>query len=578
MARNAQGAGDAAQRSDRLARDHPPTPPRVRGRPRRSGDPAEPGGPDEPRRYLRQPRAVRAQGDAGVPRPRRRAAAMAGRRPGRTDRGGRQRHRPSSRVRSPERGHRSAHAGRAEAQDGGERGTSMSVGTRGGRDVAYQLHPFTNLSRHQSEGPLVIARGKGVYVYDEAGREYLEGLAGLWCTSLGFGEDRLVEAAARQMRRLPYYHQFGGKANEVAIDLAERLIRLLPVPLSKVFFNKPRSEANESAIKIVWYYNNALGRPRKKKILSRLRGYHGTTIGAASLTGLAASHRDFDLPIPQVRHADCPYFYRDGKPGESEEAFATRLAESLEQQIVRDDPDTVAAFIAEPVMGAGGVIVPPATYFDKIQAVLGKYEVLLIADEVICGFGRTGRMFGSETFGMRPDIMTMAKAITSGYLPLSATVISEEIYRACVGQSEKLGVFAHGYTYTGHPAACAVALEVLDIYEERDLLSHVRRVGAQMQEGLQAFAGHSLVGNVRGVGLVAGLELVPDKPGKGMFDPVGSAGALVVARAQANGLIVRNLQDTVALCPPLIISAEEIDEMLRRLRIALEEAATTLGR
>jgi 4-aminobutyrate--pyruvate transaminase len=229
-------------------------------------------------------------------------------------------------------------------------------------------------------------------------------------------------------------------------------------------------------------------------------------------------------------------------------------------------------------MGAGGVIVPPATYFEKIQAVLKKHDVLLIADEVICGFGRTGRMFGSETFGMRPDIMTMAKAITSGYLPLSATVISEEIYRACVGQSEKLGVFAHGYTYTGHPAACAVALEVLDIYEERDLLSHVRRVGAQLQEGVGKLAGHPLVGEIRGVGLMAGLELVPDKPGRGTFDPLGSAGALFVQRAQANGLIVRNLQDTVALCPPLIISEGEVEEMLRRFGKALEETTAALGR
>jgi 4-aminobutyrate--pyruvate transaminase len=348
--------------------------------------------------------------------------------------------------------------------------------------------------------------------------------------------------------------------------------------MSKVFFNNSGSEANESAVKLVWYYNNALGRPRKKKIISRQRAYHGTTMVAASLTGLAASHRDFDLPIPQVRHTDCPYFFRHGKPGESEEQFATRLAENLDAQIEREDPDTVAAFIAEPVMGAGGVIVPPATYFEKIQAVLRKHDVLLIADEVICGFGRTGRMFGTETFGLKPDIMTMAKAITSGYLPLSATVISEDIYRACVGQSDKLGVFAHGYTYTGHPAACAVALEVLDIFEERDLLGHIRRVGPLLQEGVRKLAGHPLVGDVRGVGLVAGMELVPDKPGRGTFDPLGSAGSLFVTRAQANGLIVRNLQDTVALCPPLIISEGEIEELLRKFGKALDETADALAR
>jgi 4-aminobutyrate--pyruvate transaminase len=446
------------------------------------------------------------------------------------------------------------------------------------RDVAFQLHPFTNLTRHEAEGPLVITGGKGIYVYDEAGREYLEGLAGLWCTALGFGEERLVAAAERQMRRLPYYHQFGGKANDVAIRLAEQLIRALPVPMSKVFFNNSGSEANETAIKLVWYYNNAQGRPRKKKILSRLRAYHGVTLGAASLTGLHVSHRDFDLPLPQMRHADCPYPFRHARPGEGEEDFATRLAESLEAQIQREDPETVAAFIAEPVMGAGGVLVPPRTYFDKIQAVLRRHDVLLIADEVICGFGRTGRMFGTETYGLRPDIVTMAKALTSGYLPLSATVISEDIYRALVRQSEKHGIFAHGYTYTGHPAACAVALESLAIFEERDLLGHVGRVGRRLQDGVRALAGHPLVGDVRGVGLLAGLELVPDKPGRGTFEPVGSAGAACVQAAQAHGLIVRNLQDTVAVCPPLIISEPEVDELLRRLTRALDDTAGALGR
>ena len=279
-----------------------------------------------------------------------------------------------------------------------------------------------------------------------------------------------------------------------------------------------------------------------------------------------------------MRHTDCPYWYRYGHAGESEEHFATRLAENLDLLIQREDPDTVAAMIAEPVMGAGGVLVPPKTYFEKVQAVLKKHDVLLIADEVICGFGRTGRMFGSETFGLKPDIMTMAKAITSGYLPLSATVISEEIYRACLGQSEKLGVFAHGYTYTGHPAACAVALEVLDIYEERDIVGHVRRLAPRLQDGLRRFSDHPLVGDVRGVGLVGGVELVPDKPGRGTFEPLGTAGALFVARAQANGMIIRNLQDTISVCPPLIISEEELDELLRRFGKALEETAEALPR
>jgi 4-aminobutyrate--pyruvate transaminase len=446
------------------------------------------------------------------------------------------------------------------------------------RDIAFHLHPYTHLKKHESEGPLVITEGKGIYVYDEAGKEYIEGLAGLWCASLGFSEKRLVEAARRQMDRLPYYHIFNHKSHDSAAELAERLVALMPVKMSKVFFNNSGSEANDSAVKMVWYYNNARGKPRKKKIIARMKGYHGVTVASASLTGLPNNHRDFDLPIANIRHADCPHHYRFAKAGESEEDFATRLADSLEAQILREDPETVAAFIAEPVMGAGGVILPPRTYFEKIQKVLKKYDVLLIADEVICGFGRTGYMFGSETFGLRPDIMTMAKALSSAYLPISATVISDELYQAFVAQSEKIGVFAHGFTYSAHPACCAVALEALKIYEERDILGHVRKTAPVMQDGLRRLASHPLVGEVRGIGLLAGIELVKDKASKAPFDPKEGVGAMVAARAQEHGLIIRAMGDTVALCPPLIITAAEVEEMLRRFGKALDETAAALGR
>ena len=444
------------------------------------------------------------------------------------------------------------------------------------RDIAFHLHPYTHLKKQESEGPLVITEGKGIHVYDENGKEYIEGLAGLWCTSLGWGEERLVEAATRQLQRLSYYHIFNQKSHDAAAELAERIIGLLPVKMSKVFFNNSGSEANDSAVKMVWYYNNARGRHRKKKIIARMKGYHGVTVASASLTGLPNNHRDFDLPIAHIRHADCPHHYRFAKPGESEEDFATRLAESLEAQILREDPETVAAFIAEPVMGAGGVIPPPRTYFEKIQPVLRKYDVLLIADEVICGFGRTGNMFGTETYGLKPDIITMAKALSSAYLPISATVISEELYQAFVAQSEKIGVFAHGFTYSAHPVCCAVALETLRIYEERDILGHVRAVAPRFLEGLRRFAGRRLVGEVRGVGLVAGVELVKDKATKAPFDPKAGAGAIMAARAQEHGLIVRAMGDTVALCPPLIITAEEIDEMLRRFGKALDDTEAAL--
>jgi 4-aminobutyrate--pyruvate transaminase len=445
------------------------------------------------------------------------------------------------------------------------------------RDIAYHLHPYTHLGKQEREGPLVITEGKGIYVYDENGKEYLEGMAGLWCTALGFSEKRLVEAATRQLERLPYYHVFNQKAHDVVAELAERLVGLMPVKMSKVFFNNSGSEANDTAIKLVWYYNNALGRPRKKKIISRMRGYHGVTVGTASLTGLAANHRDFDLPIANIRHADCPHYYRYAKPGESEEDFATRLAESLDAQIEREDPETVAAFIAEPVMGAGGVILPPATYFAKIQKVLDKHDVLLIADEVICGFGRTGRMFGTETFGLKPDFMTMAKALSSAYLPISATVISDKVYQVLLRHSDSIGPLAHGYTYSAHPACCAVALETLKLYEERDILGQVRRVSPRFQEGLRRFTGHPLVGEVRGIGLIAGIELVRDKAAKAPFAPALGAGARLAALAQDQGLIVRAMGDTIALCPPLIITEGEIDVLLDRFGKALDATAASLG-
>ena len=353
------------------------------------------------------------------------------------------------------------------------------------RDIATLLHPYTNLKAHQTKGPLIITRGRGVNVYDDQGKEYIEGLAGLWCVSLGFNEPRLVEAARRQLETLPYYHSFSSKSHGPAIELAERILDLLPDTMSKVFFNNSGSEANDTAIKLVWYYNNALGRPHKKKIVSRIKAYHGVTIASASLTGLPNNHRDFDLPIAGIVHAGCPHHYRFAGPGESEEAFASRLAEELDALIEKEGPDTVAAFIAEPVMGAGGVLVPPRTYFDKIQPVLKKHDVLLIADEVICGFGRLGTMFGHELFDMQPDMVVMAKQLTSGYQPMSATVISGAIYDALVSQSEKIGVFAHGFTYSGHPVAAAVGVETLKIYEERRILDHIRAIAPHFQERLR---------------------------------------------------------------------------------------------
>jgi 4-aminobutyrate--pyruvate transaminase len=439
------------------------------------------------------------------------------------------------------------------------------------RDIAYYLHPYTNLAAHEKEGPLVITRGEGIYVYDDAGNRYIEGLGGLFCASLGFSEQRLVDAALRQLRTLPFYHVFGGKSNEPGIELAERLIGLAPVPMSKVFFANSGSEANDSAVKLVWYYHNAIGKPEKKKIISRIRAYHGVTVVAASLTGLPNNHRDFDLPIDRILHTDCPGYYRFGQEGESAEAFATRCAQSLEALILREGPETVGAFIAEPVMVSGGCILPPRTYFEQVQAILRKYDILLIADEVICGFGRTGNMFGTETYGLQPDMMTMAKQLSAAYQPISALMINEEIYRATVHESEKIGTFGHGFTYGGHPVAAAVALETLKIYEDRDILGHVRGVAPRFQAGVRRLGAHPLVGEARGIGLVAGLELVKDKATRENFAPADGVAAHVAKRALAHGVITRGLGDVVNLCPPLIITESEIDELLVRIERALDD-------
>jgi len=443
-------------------------------------------------------------------------------------------------------------------------------------DIAAHLHPFTDLASHAQVGPLVIRRGDGIFVEDDQGRRYLEAMSGLWCASLGFSNERLARAGSEALRSLPYYHTFNHRSNEAAIALAEKLLSLAPVPMSKVFFANSGSEANDTAVKLVWYYHNAIGKPRKKKIIARTRAYHGVTVAAASLSGLVPSHRDFDLPIERILHVDCPHHYRHAQPGESEEAFATRLADALEARILAEDPDTVGAFIAEPVMGAGGVLVPPATYFEKVQAVLRKYEVLLIADEVICGFCRTGEMFGSTTFGLRPDILTAAKALSSGYAPISAVMVSEQVHAAVAANSGKIGTFGHGFTYSGHPVSCAIALETLRVYEDEQVLAHVKALAPRFQAGLRAYAKRAHVGEVRGVGLIGAIELVADPARQTPFDPARKAGAHLAELALAEGLIVRAMGDAIAFCPPLIASAAEIDEMFARFERALrrfEESA-----
>jgi 4-aminobutyrate--pyruvate transaminase len=448
------------------------------------------------------------------------------------------------------------------------------------RDIANVLHPYTDLEAHQTVGPVVISRGKGVRVWDESGKEYIESVAGLWCAALGFDNERLVQAAVTQMRKLPFYHAFTAKSHEPMIDLAEMLIARAPVPMSKVFFANSGSEANDSAIKMVWYLNNALGRPAKKKIIGRLKGYHGITIGSASLTGLPANHRSFDVPLPGFVHTMTPHFYHGALPDETEEAFATRCADELEKLILAEGPDTVAAMWAEPIMGAGGVIAPPAGYFPKIQAVLRKYDVLLVADEVICGFWRTGSYWGSQTLDIEPDILVCAKALSSSYLPISAVLVNDFVFQALAKESHAIGTFGHGFTYSGHPVPAAVAIETLKIYDEMQIGAHVGVVGPYMQTELRRrFGAHELVGEVRGCGLIAAVELVADKASHKNFDPKAKVGGRLTALCEQNGVIGRAvMNDSLCFSPPLVISKVEIDEMLDRVGAALDELTVQLRR
>ncbi len=439
------------------------------------------------------------------------------------------------------------------------------------RDIETLVHPYTNLATHREVGPLVLESGKGVYVYDTAGKEYIEGMAGLWCTSLGYSNQELIETATEQMKKLPFTHIFGGRSHDPAIELAEKLKEIAPVPISKVFYGASGSDANDTQVKIVWYMNNALGRPRKKKIISRLKGYHGVTVASASLTGLPNNHIDFDLPLPGILHTSCPHHYRFAEPGESEQDFSSRLAAELEDMILREGPDTVAAFIAEPVMGAGGAILPPDGYFEKVNAILAKYDILFISDEVITGFGRTGNMFGTTTYGMKADTISLAKQITSAYFPLSAVMLSEQVYDVLVDQSRKIGVFGHGNTYAGHPVGCAIAVKTLEIYQREKIVDHVRKVSPTFVKRLEKLGEHPLVGEARGVGLIGGVELVKDKQTKAPFEAKKGVGAKSVVFAQEEGLITRAMGDRVAFCPPLIITEAEIEEMFDRYERALNK-------
>jgi 4-aminobutyrate--pyruvate transaminase len=433
------------------------------------------------------------------------------------------------------------------------------------------IYPTTNLTQTET---LTIERGDGAYVYDNKGKQYLEGLAGLWCTSLGYNNSELIEATKEQMSKLSYSHMFGGKTHQVGIDLAEKISAMVPVDNAKVFFGNSGSDANDTHIKMLRYYFNAIGKPKKFKIISRERSYHGVTVAAASLTGLPVNHAHFDLPFDAlgVLRTDAPHYYRNALKSESEAEFVDRIVNNLDQLIIREGADTIAAFIAEPITGASGVIVPPSGYYRKIQAVLNKYDILFWADEVITAFGRTGKAFGSETVGIhRPDMMTLAKQLSSGYMPISASVIRGDMYESLVEQSSRVGVFGHGYTYSGHPVACAVALKTLEIYERDNVFGHAEKIGVYMQKRLHEFSEHPLVGEVRGSGMIGAIELVANKK-SGLAFTDGTVGNFAMQACQNNGMITRAVAgSSLAFCPPLIVNETHIDEMIEKTAKSLNQ-------
>ncbi|MGV1871409.1 aspartate aminotransferase family protein [Agrobacterium rosae] len=441
-----------------------------------------------------------------------------------------------------------------------------------GRDIAYQMHPNVNLRKYEKTGGVVIESGDGIYVFDNNGKRYIEGLAGLWSVAVGFGEKRLVEVARAQMEKLPYYHTFAYKTHGPSIELAEMLIQMAPVPMSKVHFTSSGSEANDLACKMVWYRSNALGNKDKKKIIGRIKGYHGVTIASGSITGLPRNHESFDLPLDRMVHTSCPSYVHFGQENESEAEFTARMLKDLEDLILKEGPETVAAFWGEPVMGAGGVLVPPDGYWEGVQKILKKYDILLVVDEVICGFGRTGNMFACQTYGIEPDVLVLSKQISSSYMPLSAILMNDSFYQPIADESDRIGVFGHGFTASGHPVATAVGLENLKIIQERDLVGNAARLEEQFLSRLSELAKHPVAHSSRGVGLLGALEINPFADGK-----VGDAALAVAAALEKEGVIARAVGEAICFCPPLIITSEQIDEMFDALQRALDAVATARG-
>ncbi|WP_342641020.1 aspartate aminotransferase family protein [Rhodoligotrophos ferricapiens] len=448
-------------------------------------------------------------------------------------------------------------------------------------DRDHFFHPSTHMAQHaRGDTPnRIMAGGEGVYVVDRDGRKSLDAFAGLYCVNVGYGRREIAEAIAEQAFKLPYYHAYVGHGSEPSIKLAKMIIDRAPAGMSRVFFGLSGSDANETNIKLIWYYNNVLGRPEKKKIISRWRGYHGSGVMTGSLTGLAGFHNAFDLPRAPILHTEAPYYFRRPDPAMSEEAFSQYCADKLEELILAEGPDTIAAFIGEPVLGTGGIVPPPQGYWDKIQAVLGKYDILLVADEVVTGFGRLGSMFGSDHYGMKPDLITIAKGLTSAYAPLSGVIVAERFWRVLEQGSDKLGPIGHGWTYSSHPLCAAAGVANLELIDALGLVCNAAETGAYFKERLtEALSDHHIVGEVRGEGLLAAVEFVADKEDRVFFDADLKVGPRIAAALLERGVIGRAMPqgDILGFAPPLCITRDEVDTVVAATRDAVEAVAATL--
>jgi L-2,4-diaminobutyrate transaminase len=454
------------------------------------------------------------------------------------------------------------------------------------KDKRSLFHAVSSIRMQQDQGPWIVEQAEGVTIRDHDGREIIDCGAGLWCMNIGYGREEIADVAREAIKNLSFYHLFGGASTPPAIELADKVLELFHRDdccshLSKVFFGTSGSDANDTNFKLVRYYNNLRGKPEKKKFISRQGAYHGLTYVSTSLTGIEGYHRAFDAPIDDVLHVSCPHYYRFGEPGESEEQFTDRLIAEIAALIEREGADTIAAFIAEPIMGTGGVFTPPAGYFEKLAPLLRQHDILLIADEVITGFGRTGKWFGAHRFGIRPHIVTLAKGLTSAYFPTSASVVSEDIWEVLDQQSETYGPVMHGFTYSGHPVGGAIGLKNIEIMERENLPAAAAERGEYFRDRLRAGVGdHPYVGDIRGEGLMIGVELVADKAAKRFFDPADGAHKIVSAALLNNGVTMRALPwvEVLGVSPPLIISEAEIDRAVAMLARSLDETAPTLAR